>query len=113
MNNDKDIVTLLEEYLNVMKDEMKNLNICVSALKNEVNILKNTNTMYIDSRGRCDDTINDMETRIRMLEKQDGTVNTNIQTLTTNLIAYKTLVENRTIMNEKSLDKVSGSVQRI
>ncbi len=68
------IVPLLEEYVNQMKIEMKNLNECGHLLKSEVKVLQNTITNYSERGKKCDTIFLDYEKRLRELEKHESEV---------------------------------------
>jgi chromosome segregation ATPase len=98
--DNKDLVPLLEEYVNQMKSEIANLNTCGHTLKSEVKVLQNTLGAYNDKTRRCDDIFVDVEQRLRNLEK-----------ISPQIKSDKELVETKLNTTKDNVKTLTGQIQ--
>ena len=96
----KDLVPLLEEYVNQMRAEIKNLNTCGHTLKSEVKVLQNTITSFKDKETKCNGVFLDYETRLRDLEKIAPQVKSD-----------KELVDTKLTTTNAAVKMISGQIQ--
>ena len=115
MDNDT-LIVLLEEWVKEMKNEIKNLNICGSVLKQDIFELKGIAKSYSDIKTSCDSRFVDFEARLRSLEKSDGVFETTIEKKAGDIKEIKntssfdkTLLTTKIKTNENAIKKINDN----